>query len=1406
MMTSIQPRVVEQNDNIPRRIAEIHYSVMPNEMIHRLSVLPCRRSGPTREFGVNDPRLGVCDRVGTCATCGLKQADCAGHGGHVNLDFGVFHLGYLSTTIRICRTICKTCSAVLLSPEEKQYYGRKFAGKLDPLQRSALTKTVQTEAYKTRVCPYCGSFNGVVRRVRPMKIVHEKYGVKQRRNEEGMDPRGDFFNHLVAAEDLNPEVATAKLNAQDFLDPARVWQLFAAIPREDVILLGTAPETRPEDLIVRAMFVPPVCTRPSGPAQGGRSRDDDLSLQYNDILTSVEVMRDGGLDPTKFLENWDMLQLRVARLLDGALPGFPQQLKGPPVKSYAQRMKGKHGRFRGNLSGKRVDFSGRSVISPDPNLDIDELAIPLRMARVLTYPQRVNAHNVDLMRRLVLNGPDCHPGAVSVTFVREGVRKNLQYDREANAAKLSIGDIVERHVMNGDLVLFNRQPSLHRISMMCHRARVLPFRTLRFNECCCAPYNADFDGDEMNVHLVQTEEARAEAQTLMLTARNIITAKNGEPIIACIQDFLTASYLATSRDIFLNRAQFCQGVSNWLRPGETFDLPMPAVLKPEPLWTGKQLYEVIVRPRTTSTLSLNFEAAAKYYNKGTRHDCPDDGFIIFCNSHMVCGRFDKKVLGGGAKDGLFARLHASGGGPYAAQVMNRIARFSSRYLMNYGFSLGIGDVFPTPSLEERKRIVLDKSFALCHDMIRQANSGKMEPLPGMTVAQTLESRLNGELSEVRERCGNEAVRVLTSTNAPLIMAQSGSKGSTINVAQMMAVVGQQTVTGKRIQNAFVDRSLPHFYRFAEHPAARGFVANSFYSGLTPTEFFFHTMAGREGLVDTAVKTAETGYIYRRLMKAMEDLSIKYDHTVRNSKGDIVQLHFGEDMLDPQLMEGANGAPVNFRSLWLDVVNNPKFREEPPMPPSQVVPYVKELIETLPCFKRCSSRFKGEVIDFWQKRCKEADSVWQRLGADPLSRVDECPMYKDVLQLSRALVLDYTTRCGVKYMTKICEPGTPCGAIAAQSVGEPSTQMTLRTFHFAGVASMSITQGVPRLVEIINANKSIATPVIRAPLTNSTSQLFAAHVKASIETVRLKEVARDIVEVVSPGAAYLRITLNRRLINDLQLNITAHTVKQRMLALARKPLSPLKNLTEGHVTAHNKDVLDVTPFDTSKRALHNLKQLVTLLPETVVGGVAGINRAIITRRDTKAGPKCEILAEGAELRSVMVLPGVDGARTTCNHVAAVEKVLGIEAARQTIVSEIQSIMQAYSLSIDIRHVFLLADVMTHRGQVLGITRYGIQKMNSGVLTMASFERTTEHLYDAAVFNRADKQLSVSENIIVGAPIPLGTNGFHLMYKSQGKSAAVGVGSPSRRLPPPRPFHPLADTGAFSLDLPQRSFEF
>ena len=951
----------------------------------------------------------------------------------------------------------------------------------------------------------------------------------------------------------------------------------------------------------------------------------------------------------------------------------------------------------------------------------------------------------------------------------------------------------------------------------------MPWRTFRFNECACAPYNADFDGDEMNMHLPQTEEAKAEAAELMAISHNLITPRNGEPLVAATQDFLTGAHLLTRRDVFLSKEELVQLVSSFSDAAEHIDLPEPAIYKPHRLWTGKQVISLLVRPNKDSKCLVNVESMERFYTSN-KFFCSEDGYACFQNGELVCGNLGKKTLGGDSKSGLFYVLIRDYGTSEATRCMSRLAKLCARYLGDRGFSIGIDDVTPSPELNKMKNDILSSGQHDANEQISLYKAGKIKLKPGCDELQSLESEVNGILGRIRERAGKESIRVLHHTNAPHTMAQCGSKGSTLNISQMVACLGQQSVGGSRIQDGFVNRTLPHFALGALEPAAKGF-----FSGLTATEFFFHTMGGREGLVDTAVKTAETGYMARRLMKALEDLSMQYDNTVRNSEQTVVQFCYGDDGLNPQLMEGGD-RPVDYKRLVKNVRLQMECASELSASSSEIRTLVNQRLESsdfqelLPqgrLFLEETYKFFDDMAELLEQleklhcdeRPKKADvdifsTLRQRLS-NMTTGEKECwrsnalipntQEYNEAVYLLKDNVLRITptqvdailTAALKKYNRSMIEPGEAVGAVGAQSISEPGTQMTLKTFHFAGVASMNVTLGVPRLKEIINASKLISTPIITANLIQNDSKTSARLVKGRIEKTTLGEICEYIREVHTPDQSYISIKLDMDIIRKLHLNISAASVRWSILHLLGTHRSAvLRSLKEKHVVimppTFRKDdtscrlrVMSPDCKDNGKgtllqqRTYFNLQALKSSLPGVIVEGIPTVSRAVINEEEVSVNGDTDgdtrtryyLLVEGYGLQEVMCSPGVDGRDTKSNHIIEVQQVLGIEAARSAIASEINYIMSAYGITVDRRHLMLLSDVMTFKGEILGITRFGVAKMRESVLMLASFEKTSDHLFDAAVHSREDSVVGVSECIIMGVPIPIGTGLFKVIQKQK-----------------------------------------
>ena len=949
--------------------------------------------------------------------------------------------------------------------------------------------------------------------------------------------------------------------------PQDALNTFRTLTDETLELMGLNLDyARPEWMILSALPVPPPPVRPSisvdGSGQGQRG-EDDLTFKLGDIIRANQaVLRtevDGTPDHIK-VDLCDLLQYHIATYMDNEIAGLDkaQHKSGRPIKSIRARLKGKEGRLRQNLMGKRVDFSARTVITGDPNLSLDEVGVPRSIARTLTFPERVTTANIDKLKALVVNGPTVHPGARYV--IRDtGERIDLRYHKRAAEITLQLGWIVERHIQDDDVILFNRQPSLHKESMMGHRVRVMPYSTFRLNLSVTAPYNADFDGDEMNLHVPQSQESRAELENLCMVPLNIVSPQRNAPLMGIIQDTLCGIYKICRRDVFLTK-EMVMNIMMWIPDWDGF-IPQPAIIKPTPRWTGKQMVSMILPDQ------LNLE---KLDAKGEDPYVPinDTGLIVLEGSLMF-GLLSKKYVGAGA-GGIIHTIFNEFGHEIAMKFFNGAQRVVNYWLLHNSFSIGVGDTVPDPETVQKIQDAVDTKKAEVADLTKKAYGEELEPSPGMNIRQTFESKAMNALNQARDQAGTATEDSLKDLNNAITMARAGSKGSTINIAQMTAIVGQQAVEGKRIPFGFKYRTLPHFAKDDYSAPSKGFVENSYLRGLTPTEFFFHAMAGREGLIDTAVKTAETGYIQRRLVKALEEVAVKYDSTVRDSRGNIVQFIYGEDGLDGAHIENQKVDIITMSHkafsdrFFVDIMNGDismwkgrllQAREIQGDTELQEM-FDKEYEELHEAQRILRGLGKGtedsmqlplniaRIIDQAQKNFKirrgdktsldprhaltAVTQLLERLvvvrGDDPTSKEaqDNATLLLKAQLRSRLaykrLVLEhglsrlaFDSIIGAvesRFLAAHASPGEMVGVLAAQSIGEPATQMTLNTFHFTGVSAKNVTLGVPRLKEILNVSQNIRTPsmsVYQLP-ENAGDKEVAKLLRSRIQHTNLRSVA------------------------------------------------------------------------------------------------------------------------------------------------------------------------------------------------------------------------------------------------------------------------------------------------------------
>ena len=766
--------------------------------------------------GLFCPYMGVSEPGMLCPTDGLDYMNTPGYFGRIELAMPVFYYQHLNTIHKILRCVCLKCSRLLLNKEE-----HKQALKMAPDERWSYVFGVASKVKR------CGDDNeegcGCLM---PKKI------------------RKDNLATLIAEWDSDgikgmSEEDAKKMNMQ--LTPDIVLKIFRRISDDDVSFMGFSPTfSRPDWMICQVLAVPPPAVRPSIKMDGQQRSEDDLTHIIVNIVkankTLQEKMRDGAQAHV-----WHMvLQYYCATLVDNNIPGAAPvaQRSGRKLKSIKERLNGKGGRVRGNLMGKRVDFSARSVITPDPNLSIRELGVPLKIAKNITKPVVVNDMNRRFLMRLVRNGPEEYPGA-KILERKGGENISLRYADRENIV-LYNGDIVHRHMMDGDGVLFNRQPTLHRMSMMCHIARIMrQGDTFRMNVGDTKPYNADFDGDEMNMHMPQDEEAEAELKNLAAVPYQIISPAKNQSIIGIFQDSLLGSYRLTR-----------PGVS--FTPRDAMNLLMAHNGVNEGLFASHA--ERITSFQILSQIMPSFTMKYKTKGFGENDDfATSPGVLEIVDGKYLRGQLDKDVLGGGS-NGLITRTCNDFGNMAAASFIDDLQNIVTEYMKGSAYSVGISDLIANRSTNEQIAQSITAKKKEVKNLIDQTYLGIFENATGNTNEDEFEFQVTNILNKATNDSGKIGLKSLDKDNRFVTMVKAGSKGSDLNISQMIACLGQQLIDGKRIPYGFENRTLPHFTKYDDSPGARGFVENSFISGLTPEELFFHAMGGRVGLIDTAVKS------------------------------------------------------------------------------------------------------------------------------------------------------------------------------------------------------------------------------------------------------------------------------------------------------------------------------------------------------------------------------------------------------------------------------------------------------------------------------------------------------------------------------------------------------------------------
>ena len=1439
----------------PSKIIGIQFSILSPDEIRKGSVAEITN----REAYVNnkpvinglfDPRMGVLEPGLICPTDGLDYMQTPGYFGHIELARPLFYIQYLTSILKIIRCVCIKCSKLMVS---KQKYSHLL--KLSAEDRWDMVFQLASKIKR------CG------------EDTDEGCGCKQpsKIKKEGLATLVAEWE--VESEELNEQGKTTKEILVMTLTPEIILKCFRRISDDDVSFMGFSPIwSRPDWMVCQVLAVPPPAVRPSVKHDSQQRSEDDVTHIIVNILKANKTLQEKIQTnaSANVINDWTtVVQYYVATLVDNKIPGVAAvvQRSGRPLKSIKERLVGKHGRVRGNLMGKRVDFSARSVITPDPNLSAQEIGVPMSIAKNITKPITVNIRNIKFLEKLVQNGPDIHPGA-KILEKKNGDSISLRYvDRLS--IKLEIGDIVHRHMMDGDCVLFNRQPTLHRMSMMGHIAKIMPVGdTFRMNVADTKPYNADFDGDEMNLHMPQDVESETELKQLASVKWQIISPANNKSIVGIFQDSLLGSYRFTRENI-----KFTPRVAmNLLMAFKKVDVDKI----PKKDVTNFNILSQILPPFTLKHKTKRF---------GEKDDYKTSNNVLeVVNGKYVRGQLEKGIIGDGT-NGIIHRICNDFGNEESANFIDNLQNIVTEYMKLSGYSVGVSDLIANKATNDAIAEVIAKKKQEVKSLIDQTHLGIFENKTGQTDEQEFETQVNNILSKAVNDAGKIGRESLNKDNRFVIMVNAGSKGSDLNISQMISCLGQQNVDNKRIPYGFENRTLPHFTKYDDSPAARGFVENSFIAGLTPEELFFHAMGGRIGIIDTAVKTSQTGYIQRRLIKGLEDLKVEYDMTVRNNQNKIIQFTYGDDGFDPVKVESQQLplAQMTLEEIYAHyqmpmLSGSGKAKADDIYTAAFTPPTLKRLNKQQDALAK---RTKELVVLAIQARTGLVNNVFghrdnrsvnmpvsfahiinnvqgqQYINMnslvditpyEALELIDEgfgrieaiyyckpnalfTALYyyymtpKDLLMIKRfnrkALVILIDTIV-LTYKKSIIAPGEMVGMISAQSIGEPTTQMTLNTFHFAGVASKSnVTRGLPRIEEIISLSENPKNPSCTVHLFKSEEcdQANAKQLVNRLEHTKLRAIVDSIRICFDPynGSNTLIEEDNdimkmydefEKMIDDCS-ETTGEGLQQttsvkskwiiRMKMNTEEMLDRNITMDDVHFAINNayNDQVSCTFTDYNSdnlifrirmnKIITNLKKVIkaidqsdeiyllkgfqdTLLDNLVLRGVKNIKKvtprkiidSLVMEDGSFTKKETWVLDTiGTNLMDLLSLDYIDTKRTYTNDIQEIYRVLGVEAARQSIMNEISEVIEFDSTYINFHHLSILCDRMTCNDNMVSIFRHGINNDNIGPIAKASFEETPEMFLKAARHADLDTMRGVSANVMCGQEGYFGTSAFQVI---------------------------------------------
>lgn len=1444
------------DDDLIQKIQGVDFTLWGNDEVLRSSALGKDSIGidiadlyentEPKKGGLIDTRMGAIKS--DCSTCALNSSECPGHFGHITLSEPVFHMGLIHTVKKILMCICLKCSKLLIFKNEEELLDM-VKNKSGRTRLSDIRNMVKNVTYCQKAKYGCGA-----------PVTKIKLDVNKKTC--AINIVSEITQNSVPGEDDKD----GKKKKKSLLTPNLCYHILSHISDVDCKIMGIDPaKSRPEDMIYKIFPVPPVQVRPSAKADFGSSStmEDDLTHKLADIIRANQRLRryKESLNDNAGKYERDhthLLQYHTAAYYDNDSCSLPKsEQKGKSTKSLTSRLKSKEGRIRGNLMGKRVNFSARTVITADPTIDINQVGVPIKIAMNITFPEIVTPQNIDKLSQLVRNGRDIYPGANFVFRGHYGDNKHqrslpidLRYRREK--IDLKYGDIVERHIVDDDYVLLNRQPTLHKLSMMGHRIKVIHdenLQTFRLNVAVTLPYNADFDGDEMNIFIPQSNQTMIELKEIADVKRQIITPGTSAPIIGIKQDGLIGAHNLTHPKMMIDWHDAMNIVS--YTAIDDFD-----DFKKKDL-TGSELFSLIVPSK------INTEA------KGIK---------------IENGKLTKGVLTGGNLKGANSLIHLvwdEYGMEKTQSFIDDIQRLINNFNMYHGATCGVGDIEVSEDTKKKINALYETENLEVKFMLTE-----MENNPNLQDKELFEVSIYQKLDTIRDKVSKLIMDNLSENNNMRIIITCGAVGTASNMGQMGGFLGQQAVAGKRIQKKVNGRALPYFHQDDDSAVARGFADQALVNGIKLPGFIFHNMGAREGIIDTAIKTAESGYVQRKLIKALEDSSIKYDGTVRSANNGVIQFIYGDN--------GINTIKQSKHTFAMIEMDNKDLRQK--------FCFTDEELKKVDINKEQNEKYYEMLIDFRTKlrdiQFKEnysyaainkdfmlpfnmhriiANNVAKKTKTDtPLKATYVLDKLVEILEytqtqltaltekqqkdkngikyqdemiaktMSRFALHEYLSpkRCIFEYKANkeqfdemfnqivnsfngaVIQPGEMVGIIAAQSCGEPVTQMTLNTFHHSGIASMGTSNlGVDRIKELLSLTKNPKEPIVMVYLNPDIRENLAMVNKIAyhIKYTTIGDLAKKLEIFYDPdpfkkdgfmdkdGATnifyghnvsknscqtdiatlpwLMRITLDRE--KMMNKEVTMLDIKSKFCSQWERRYNDLKGVRkeERQLLEKITQCAVVSNHDNSKHPVIHVRldlndfNLSTLInfQEVIINkfrlkGIWEIEnvKVNIDERVLVFDPKTGgvekktqhvIYTSGINMVDIRYVNGIDLSRTICNDVVQVYQHFGIEAARTVLMKEIRMVYQNAGKDVNYQHLSILIDTMTNNGNLTSVNRHGLNRLDTDPFARASFEKTIEQLLTAAIFGERDHMRSVSSRIMAGMVIKGGTGLCDLMLDTE-----------------------------------------